>query len=141
MIIWMLRIILWDVIIKMVMIMRMKMIISVACGAAFGCRVDAIDLNLDTLQLRGHRDNQGANISADIEHDRALPGVWILHGHLDNSFPSMPHGLRNVNCPEHQLGGSEQFARGIEPWESPARSGNPRPGVPGGERSCAARFG
>jgi hypothetical protein len=85
----------------------------------FGYRVDAIDLNLDTLQLRGHRDNQGANISADIEHDRALPGVWILHGHLDNSIPSMPHGLRNVNCPEHQLGGSEQFARGIEPWESP----------------------
>jgi hypothetical protein len=43
---------------KMIMmIMRMKVIISVACGGAFGCRVDAIDLNLDTLQLRGHRDN------------------------------------------------------------------------------------
>ena len=52
MIMWMLMIMFLVVIMKMVMIMRMKMIISVACGGALGCSVDAIDLHLDTLQLR-----------------------------------------------------------------------------------------
>ena len=48
MIMWMLMIMFLVVIMKMAMIMRMKMITSVACGGAFGCRVDAIDLKLDT---------------------------------------------------------------------------------------------
>jgi hypothetical protein len=57
------------VIMKMVMIMRMRVIMSVARGEALGCGVDAIDLHLDTLQLRRHRHDQGANVSADVEHD------------------------------------------------------------------------
>ena len=35
-----------------------------------------------------------------------------------------------MNCPEHPLGGSEQFTRGIKPWEFRAGSGNPPAGVP-----------
>ena len=57
------------VIMKMVMIMRIRVIMSVVHGEALGCGVDAIDLHLDTLQLRRHRHDQGANVSAYVEHD------------------------------------------------------------------------
>ncbi len=125
MIMWMLMIMLsvvimfFAAIMKMMMIMRMKMIMIVTRGDA-GYRVDAIDLHLDTLRLRRHRDNQGANISADVEHDRALACVWILHGHVATSFPSMRHGLRNVNCPEHPLG-ARSSSRGALHLGSPGR--------------------
>lgn len=39
-IMWMFMFMFLVVIMKVVMITRMKMIISVACGGAFGCRVD-----------------------------------------------------------------------------------------------------
>ena len=104
MIMWMLMIMLsvvimfFAAIMKMMMIMRMKMIMIVTRGDA-GCKVDAIDLHLDTLQLPRHRDDQGANISADVEHDRALACVWILNSHLGTPFHPCPTDSRTSTAP------------------------------------------
>ena len=34
--------------------------------------------DLTPLHRRGHRDDECADVASDVEHDRALPGVWIL---------------------------------------------------------------
>ena len=67
MIMWMLMIMLSVVIMFFAVIMKMIMIVALGDGP--GWKVDAIDFHLDTLQLRRHRHDQGANVSADVEHD------------------------------------------------------------------------
>jgi hypothetical protein len=105
MIMWILMIMLsvvimfFAVIMKMAMIMRTKMITIVAAVMAPVARSMRFDLHLDALQLRRHRDDQGANVSADVEHDRAVACVWILNTHLGTPLGPCPTDSRTSAAP------------------------------------------
>jgi hypothetical protein len=60
-------------VIMVIVVLTLGMSVVVGPDSAGGSELD-----FDALHFGGHCDDQGANVTADVEQDRPLPGVGIL---------------------------------------------------------------